>query len=80
MHETHIPSCDHCKKFAFAFSKDSPLGDWGFCLEKYGGVLPGEALLRDLEAAAHDGDYGKVCSTKGLYQDTEDVCVQYEPL
>ncbi|MDO8673174.1 MAG: hypothetical protein Q7O66_17350 [Dehalococcoidia bacterium] len=79
MHESHSPSCDHCKMFIYAFSPDSFLSDWGFCLDQLGGVLPGQDWLTELETAAREGDYGKVCGARGLFQDTEDGCERYEP-
>lgn len=79
MHDDLIGSCDHCKQFVFAFSEGSPLANWGFCLMECGGTLPSEEFRKELEMASQRGDNSKVFNTKGLFEDSEDGCPQFEP-
>jgi len=81
MHEPFNPQCGYCAKFRYCFDADSPLADWGFCVDEAGDSPPDAAELRRLEEMAADGRYDLLfAAARGLYQVGDDGCSRYQPV
>jgi hypothetical protein len=81
MHEPFDPQCGYCVKFVYCFALDSPLSDWGFCVDEAGNSPPDSAGLRRLEELAAAGRYDLFfAAARSLYQVGDDGCSRYQPV
>jgi len=79
MHEPFNPQCGYCAKFRYCFAPESPLADWGFCVDEAGDSPPDSAELHHLEEMAADGRYDLLfAAARGLYQVGDDGCSRYQ--
>jgi hypothetical protein len=78
MHEPFVPQCGYCVKFHYCFAPESPLADWGFCVDEAGDSPPNTAELRRLEELAAAARYDLLFkAARGLYQLSDDGCSRY---
>ena len=81
MQEPFVPQCGYCAKFVYCFAPESPLADWGFCVDEAGGNPPDSGELRNLEELAAAGRHDLLfAAARGLYQVTDDGCSRYQPV
>jgi hypothetical protein len=81
MHEPFVAQCGYCAKFVYCFGAESPLADWGFCVDEAGDSPPASDELRHLEELAAAGRHDLLfAAARGLYQVTDDGCSSYQPV